>query len=182
MLGGNARAADVEAAAVRRAAMLGGFGAGGRGRRAARRHGRARRGPRRPTDRLGRARLEWKLDVSAHPGAPRGRCGQVFTRRGNDVTAALPEVADAALRLTVQSMLLDGEAIGLHADGRPRPFQETMRRFGRRLDVGRLRAEVPITPMFDTRHLGRPAPGNADCVHGAPAADRAVNAGRGCWR
>ena len=36
----------------------------------------------------------------------------------------------------------------LGPDGVPRPFQVTMRRFGRKLDVERLRQELPITPFF----------------------------------
>jgi DNA ligase-1 len=50
--------------------------------------------------------------------------------------------------LPVQSAILDGEAIALRADGRPQPFQITMRRFGRRLDVAALRAELPLAPFF----------------------------------
>ena len=42
----------------------------------------------------------------------------------------------------------DGEVIALAHDGRPLPFQVTMRRFGRRLDVETLRAELPVAPFF----------------------------------
>src|SRR4030095_10508199 len=42
----------------------------------------------------------------------------------------------------------DGEVRALPPDGPPVPSQETMRRFGRRLDVDRLRAELPLTPFF----------------------------------
>jgi DNA ligase-1 len=38
--------------------------------------------------------------------------------------------------------------IALAASGRPLSFQDTMRRFGRRLDVDTLRAELPLTPYF----------------------------------
>ncbi len=44
--------------------------------------------------------------------------------------------------------ILDGEAIALRRDGTPLPFQVTMRRFGRKLDVARLRAELPLAPFF----------------------------------
>jgi DNA ligase-1 len=51
-------------------------------------------------------------------------------------------------------MILDGEVIALHPDGRPRPFQLTMRRFGRKLDVAGRREELPLTPFFfDLLHL-----------------------------
>jgi DNA ligase-1 len=52
----------------------------------------------------------------------------------------------------------------LRADGSPEPFQTTMRRFGRRLDVERMRSELPLsTFFFDVLYvdgetlLGRPA-------------------------
>ena len=38
--------------------------------------------------------------------------------------------------------------MALQRDGTPLPFQETMRRFGRRLDIDRLRSEMPLTPFF----------------------------------
>ena len=44
--------------------------------------------------------------------------------------------------------MLDGEAIVLRPDGTPQPFQVTMRRFGRKLDVDRLNETLPITPFF----------------------------------
>ena len=69
---------------------------------------------------------------------------RVFTRRLNDVTAAVPEVVSAVQALPLASAILDGEAIALRPDGRPQPFQVTMRRFGRKLDVERLRAELPL--------------------------------------
>jgi DNA ligase-1 len=56
--------------------------------------------------------------------------------------------------LETHELILDGEVIALMPDGRPRSFQETMSRFGRRLDVDRLRAELPLTPFFFDILLG----------------------------
>ena len=50
--------------------------------------------------------------------------------------------------LPAPSLILDGEAIALRADGRPHPFQVTMRRFGRKLDVEALRGELPLSVFF----------------------------------
>ena len=72
----------------------------------------------------------------------------IYTRNLNDVTARLPEVVDVVLALTARELILDGEVIALASDGRPQSFQDTMSRFGRRLDVDRLRAELPLTPFF----------------------------------
>jgi DNA ligase-1 len=79
---------------------------------------------------------------------------RVFTRSLQDVTAAVPEVVEAVRTLPAASLVLDGEALVLAPDGRPRPFQETMRRFGARLEVERLRAELPLSVFFfDALHL-----------------------------
>ena len=72
----------------------------------------------------------------------------VYSRRLNDVSASVPEVVEAVRRLPVRRLLLDGEATAIAKDGRPLPFQVTMRRFGRRLDVAAMRAELPLVVYF----------------------------------
>ncbi|AUY53360.1 ATP-dependent DNA ligase [Streptomyces sp. CB01881] len=99
-------------------------------------------------DRIGPAALEWKLDgirVQVHRD---GQDVAVFTRSLDDITARVPEVTEAALALPVRSAVLDGEAIALGPDGRPRPFQETAARTATRRDPERLRAEVPLSAYF----------------------------------
>lgn len=50
--------------------------------------------------------------------------------------------------IPAREIILDGEAIALRSGGMPHPFQITMRRFGRKLDVDRLRLALPILPAF----------------------------------
>jgi DNA ligase 1 len=92
--------------------------------------------------------LEWKLDGARIQAHKRRDEVQVFTRNLRNVTAAVPEVVEACRRLPVEEAILDGEVIALREDGSPHPFQTTMQRFGRRLDVDRLRVELPLTPFF----------------------------------
>jgi DNA ligase-1 len=66
----------------------------------------------------------------------------------NDVTVAVTEVVAAARALPFSAVILDGEAIALAPDGRPLPFQTTMRRFGRKLDVQVVSVELPLSPFF----------------------------------
>ncbi len=97
---------------------------------------------------LGTAAFEWKLDgarVQVHKALDAVR---VYTRQLNDVTAAVPEVVEAVQPLGARELILDGEAIALQPTGAPRPFQITMRRFGRKLDVAALRAELPLSVFF----------------------------------
>ena len=92
--------------------------------------------------------LEWKLDGARIQVHKAGDEVKVFSRNLRDVTAAVPEVVAAAQALPATELILDGEVIALRPDGVPQTFQLTMQRFGRRLDVDRLRAELPLTPFF----------------------------------
>ncbi len=105
-------------------------------------------------ERLGRAAFEFKLDGARVQVHKAGGEVRVFSRGLHEVTAAVPEVVEAVLSLPAREAILDGEAIALGAGGRPLPFQVTMRRFGRKLDVERLRGEIPIAPfLFDLLYL-----------------------------
>jgi DNA ligase-1 len=106
------------------------------------------------TAQVGPAAVEWKLDgirVQVHRAGLEVR---VFTRTLDDITDRVPELVEAALALDVRTVVLDGEAIALDDEGRPRPFQQTAARTSSRLDVAALRASVPLAVfMFDVLHL-----------------------------
>jgi ATP-dependent DNA ligase I len=102
----------------------------------------------------GPALVEWKLDGARVQVHRDGADVAVFTRTLDDVTARVPEVIEAALALPVDAVVLDGEAIALRSDGRPRPFQVTASRFGSRRDVDTSRKATPLTSfLFDVLHL-----------------------------
>ena len=105
-------------------------------------------------ERLGEAALEYKIDGARVQVHKSGSDVRVYSRLLNDVTVAVPEIVEAVAALPAREMILDGEVIALRPDGRPMPFQLTMRRFGRKLDVEGLRSEIPLTPFFfDLLHL-----------------------------
>jgi DNA ligase-1 len=97
---------------------------------------------------FGQAAFELKLDGARIQVHKSGDEVRVFSRALRDVTAAVPEVVEAVKPLSARDLILDGEVLALQRDGTPLPFQETMRRFGRRLDVDRLRSDLPLTPFF----------------------------------
>ena len=167
-----ARAAGVPAAAVRRARMLAGelgpvaraaLEAGEEGMRG---YGVELLRPVQPMlaktaeslsaamDRLAQAAVEWKLDgvrVQVHRVGGEVRA---FTRNLADVTGRLPELVQEVLGLACESVILDGEAIALLDDGRPRAFQESMSRFGSRTEVEGHRRRMPLSAAyFDCLHL-----------------------------
>jgi DNA ligase-1 len=99
-------------------------------------------------DELGDTSLEFKLDGARIQVHKAGDEVRVYSRTLREVTAAVPEVVEAVRALDTPAIVLDGEAIALRADGTPHPFQITMRRFGRKLDVDALRRTLPVQPFF----------------------------------
>ena len=98
--------------------------------------------------------LEYKLDGARVQVHKQGSEVRVFSRQGNEVTAAVPELVEQIAALPVSDLVLDGETLTLFDDGRPRPFQTTMRRFGRRRDDADLRRELPLhSRYFDCLRL-----------------------------
>ncbi len=99
-------------------------------------------------ERLGEAAFEYKLDgarIQVHKAQDEVR---VFTRQLQDVTERVPEVVGWARALTPRELVLEGEAISLRPDGKPQPFQVTMRRFGRSKDVAAARQALPLSSFF----------------------------------
>ena len=110
----------------------------------------------------GRAAVDWKLDgvrIQVHRD---GDDVRVLTRSLDDVTTRMPEVVEAVLVLTAPRVVLDGEALALGPDGRPRPFQETASRAARS-------SGTTLTPWyFDVLHVD-----GTDLLD-APLTDRAA--------
>jgi DNA ligase-1 len=97
---------------------------------------------------LGRAAFEYKLDGARIQVHKAGGEVRVFSRRLNEVTGAVPEIVEAVQGLPVREAILDGEAIALRSDGWPQPFQISMRRFGRKLDVAAMRQSLPLRSFY----------------------------------
>ena len=96
----------------------------------------------------GEAAFEWKMDgvrIQVHKDADEVR---IYTRGLNEITTALPEIVELARTLAPRALILDGEVIALDAAGRPHPFQITMSRVGRRLDVEAMRSGLPLKAFF----------------------------------
>ena len=160
--GGRARGRRCRPRDVRRAAMLGGDlgavaqrGAGARARararalRASRCSGRCSRCSRRPpTTSTTRSRSSGARRSNGSSTARACRCTgpasdvRVYTRAPERRDRGGARDRRGARALPVRAIVLDGEAIALRPDGAPQPFQVTMRRFGRKLDVERMRARA----------------------------------------
>lgn len=102
---------------------------------------------------LGEAALEYKLDGARVQIHRVGQDVRIFSRALNDVTAGLPEIVEAVCAYPADALILDGEVIALTPEGGPRPFQVTMRRFGRKTDLAGPRESLPLSVfLFDCLH------------------------------
>ena len=103
---------------------------------------------------LGEAALEFKFDGARVQAHKSGDDVRIYSRQQNDVSAAVPEIVEAVRALPAHDLILDGEVLSLDGEGRPQPFQVSMRRFGRKLNVEQLLEELPMSPFwFDLLYL-----------------------------
>jgi len=105
------------------------------------------------------AAVEWKYDgarIQLHydPGDGESIDGDdsseigIFSRNMEDVTAALPEVVEFAEDRLEEPAILDGEVVAIDDDGGVLPFQEVLKRFRRKHDIEKARADVAVRPVF----------------------------------
>jgi len=98
---------------------------------------------------LGSCSVEYKLDGARIQVHKDGDDVRVWTRTLREITGSVPELVRLVRALPCRSVVLDGETLALNDDGRPRPFQETMSRFGATSE-----RELLLRPyFFDCLHL-----------------------------
>ena len=94
--------------------------------------------------------VEFKLDGARIQVHRDGEDVRVWTRTLREVTDGVPELVERVRALPCTTAVLDGETLALDDDGRPRAFQDTMSRFGS--DASE--AGVLLSPFFfDLLHL-----------------------------
>ncbi len=97
----------------------------------------------------GPASIEYKLDGARVQVHRDGDSVRVWTRTLREITDNVPELLELVRGLPCDSVVLDGETLALTDEGRPRPFQETMSRFG-----AESARELLLHPyFFDCLHL-----------------------------
>jgi DNA ligase-1 len=95
------------------------------------------------------ASVEYKLDGARIQVHRDGDDVRVYTRNLADITHRVPEIVEVVRAFPVERVILDGETLSLDEDGGPRPFQDTMSRFG-----SEGAASIALRPwFFDILHL-----------------------------
>ncbi|MGC5259306.1 ATP-dependent DNA ligase [Gordonia sp. DT218] len=97
--------------------------------------------------------VDFKLDGARIQVHRRGDEISVYTRTLRDITDAVPDLVAVVRELPCDTAILDGETLTLDADGRPRPFQDTMSRFGSAGELSDDPAGVLRPFFFDCLHL-----------------------------
>jgi DNA ligase-1 len=101
-----------------------------------------------PLTRWGQVACEFKIDGARIQIHKDGEEIRVFTRHLKDVTQRVPEIVAMTRGFRSDKAILEGETFAMRPDGRPLPFQTTMRRFGRVRDIERMKEEIPLTSYF----------------------------------
>ncbi|MDR0767946.1 MAG: ATP-dependent DNA ligase [Methanosarcinales archaeon] len=104
---------------------------------------------------LNEAAIEWKFDGARLQIHKNGNDISLFTRRLENVTNSMPDVVKAVLEaVTAENAVLDGEAVAIDESGKPRPFQDILRRFRRKYDVENTSRDIPISvKLFDLLYV-----------------------------
>lgn len=125
---------------------------------------------------------EFKLDGARIQVHKRGDDVRVYSRQLNDVTAAVPEIVSLVASLPADQLILDGEALALMPDGKPFPFQDTMRRFGRKQSSLDVQRRLPLSCFFfDCLHwngediFDQPLSARVQRLEGLPLAHRVTS-------
>ncbi len=101
----------------------------------------------------GQVAAEFKYDGSRFQFHKKGNWARLYSRRLEDVTAALPDVIQQLMSATTHDVILDGEVIAIK-DGKPMPFQSVLRRFRRRHDIAEAQEAIEMVPnVFDILYL-----------------------------
>jgi len=101
----------------------------------------------------GQIAAEFKYDGSRFQFHKKGNWARLYSRRLEDVTAALPDVIEKLIISTAHDVILDGEVIAIK-DNKPMPFQSVLRRFRRRHDIAEAQGAIEMVPnVFDILYL-----------------------------
>lgn len=104
---------------------------------------------------IGTAAVEWKFDGARVQIHKEGDNITLFSRRLENITDSLPDIVEAVKdNVSAESAILDGEAVAIDKNGRPRAFQDILKRFRRKYDVHATAREIPlILNLFDIMYL-----------------------------
>jgi DNA ligase-1 len=101
------------------------------------------------------AAIEWKFDGARVQIHKAGNLVTIYSRKLENVTNSLPDLVEIIRKhVKAEYAILDGEAVAVDEKGKPRAFQEILKRFRRKYDVGEKVLGIPIQlNLFDIMYL-----------------------------
>jgi DNA ligase 1 len=104
---------------------------------------------------MGEAAIEWKFDGARVQIHKAGNLVTLFSRKLENVTNSLPDLVEIIRKhVKAETAILDGEAVAVDENGKPRAFQELLKRFRRKYDVEEKALGIPIQlNLFDIMYL-----------------------------
>ncbi|MFI5383400.1 MAG: ATP-dependent DNA ligase [Methanosarcina thermophila] len=104
---------------------------------------------------MGEAAIEWKFDGARLQIHKAGDSVTLFSRKLENVTNSLPDLVEIIRKhVKAESAILDGEAVAVDKNGKPRAFQEILKRFRRKYHVEEKALGIPIQlNLFDIMYL-----------------------------
>ncbi len=101
------------------------------------------------------AAVEWKFDgarLQVHKDKDKV---SIYSRKLENITNSLPDVVSAVKEyVNADSAILDGEAFAVDENGKPKPFQEILKRLRRKYDIEITTRDIPLTvKFFDIMYL-----------------------------
>jgi DNA ligase-1 len=101
----------------------------------------------------GKIAAEFKYDGSRFQFHKKGEWCRMYSRRLEEVSAALPDVIEQLRGATDHDVIIDGEVIAIKND-RPMPFQSVLKRFRRKHDIAEAQEAISLVPnAFDLLYL-----------------------------
>lgn len=99
---------------------------------------------------MGEVAVEWKYDGARVQIHKMDKTIRIYSRRLENVTSSLPDIVALARYIAHKDAILDGEVIAVGSDGRPRAFQDILKRFRRKYDVEEMTGQIPLSlKLFD---------------------------------
>ncbi len=106
---------------------------------------------------MGEVAIEWKYDGARMQIHKMDGEVQLYSRKLENITKSLPDIVNLIKKdVTFKRAILDGEVIAIGEDGKPRPFQDILRRLRRKYDVEQMAKEIPfLLSLFDVLYDGQ---------------------------